>query len=98
MRNSAPVDNFSRTRAPKSEPVVAIGEFIQKFEPFFAARDRILIWSAICISILRKESPMPTKKSQAPRRGKKLSKGKTLKAVKPLLNPQPLPPRHVPLT
>lgn len=41
---------------------------------------------------------MPTKKSQAPRRGKKLSKGKTLKAVKPLLNPQPLPPRHVPLT
>jgi hypothetical protein len=33
---------------------------------------------------------MPTKKSK--KVAKKLSKGKNLKAVKPLLNPQPLPP------
>jgi len=41
---------------------------------------------------------MPTKTKKSAKRGKKLSKAKTLKEVRPLLNPQPLPPRHVPIT
>lgn len=28
--------------------------------------------------------------------GKRLTAGKRIKEVKPLLNPQPLPPRHIP--
>lgn len=42
---------------------------------------------------------MPSKKSKATGRGKskKLNRGKSLKAVKPLLNPQPLPPARLPI-
>jgi len=37
---------------------------------------------------------MPTKKNKKTlSRGKKLSSAKTLRKVRPLLNPQPLPPR-----
>lgn len=33
------------------------------------------------------------KNAKAPAKNKKLNRGKALKEVKPLLNPQPLPPR-----
>jgi hypothetical protein len=42
---------------------------------------------------------MPTKSQKTKKtlsRGKKLSSAKTLKQVRPLLNPQPLPPREWP--
>jgi hypothetical protein len=40
---------------------------------------------------------MKAKKAKAGARSKKLKGGAGLKSVKPLLNPQPLPPRHVPI-
>lgn len=40
---------------------------------------------------------MKSRKSKAPARSKKLKGGKGLKEVKPLLNPQPLPPRVHPV-
>jgi hypothetical protein len=39
---------------------------------------------------------MKGKKAKAPARSKKLKAGKGLKDVKPLLNPQPLPPGKLP--
>ena len=39
---------------------------------------------------------MKAKKSKARAGGKKLKTGSGLKEVKPLLNPQPLPPRQIP--
>jgi hypothetical protein len=43
---------------------------------------------------------MKSKKANSKSRGKKLKSAKSLKGVKTLqqLNPQPLPPRHIPIS
>jgi hypothetical protein len=40
---------------------------------------------------------MKAKSKKSPARSKKLKSAKSLKTVKPLLNPQPLPPRQHPV-